>query len=123
MQVLGSEICKRLLFLNVFTGCDTIPRIFGIGKKSALQKLMKGNPALQSCAKFLSSHGQDTGMTVDSRCVFMVSVQKQTWGQPSCCQIHVFEKRQYDQKLHDTRTTASNIFGSEITSPGNAMKE
>ena len=36
-QVTGSEICQSLLFLHTFTGCDTTSRIFGIGKKSALQ--------------------------------------------------------------------------------------
>jgi len=36
-QVTGSEICQSLLFLHAFTGCDTTSRIFGIGKKSALQ--------------------------------------------------------------------------------------
>ena len=45
-QVTGSEISQSLLFPHAFTGCDTTSRIFGIGKKSALRKLITGNPVL-----------------------------------------------------------------------------
>jgi len=45
-QVTGSEISQSLLFLHAFTGCDTTSRIFGIGKKSALRKLITGDPVL-----------------------------------------------------------------------------
>ncbi|KAL2082773.1 hypothetical protein ACEWY4_022591 [Coilia grayii] len=48
--VLGHEVCSQLLFLHAMTGCDTTSRIFGVGKKIALQKLLQGDPFLQSCA-------------------------------------------------------------------------
>ena len=41
-QVLGRDLCSQLLFIHAFTGCDTTSRIFGVGKKSAFQKLVKG---------------------------------------------------------------------------------
>ena len=48
--LLGNELCAQLLFIHAFTGCDTTSRIFGIGKKSVFQKLINGDPILQSCA-------------------------------------------------------------------------
>ncbi|KAJ8341530.1 hypothetical protein SKAU_G00338210 [Synaphobranchus kaupii] len=38
------------MFIHAVTGCDTISRIFGIGKKTAFQKFVKGDPVLQSFA-------------------------------------------------------------------------
>jgi len=73
-QVLGSVICQSLLFLHAFTGCDTTSRIFGIGKQSSLQKLIKGDPVLQSCAKIFSTPGQGIDVIVDSGCALMVSL-------------------------------------------------
>ena len=46
---LGKDLCSKLLFLHAYTGCDSTSRIFGIGKKSVFQKLVKGNPTLVSC--------------------------------------------------------------------------
>ena len=36
-QVLGEAVCNDLLFLHAFTGCDSVSRVFGIGKKSEFQ--------------------------------------------------------------------------------------
>jgi 5'-3' exonuclease len=49
-EILDDELCSQLLFIHAFTGCDTTSRVFGIGKKSAFQKLVKGDPTLKSCA-------------------------------------------------------------------------
>ncbi|KAJ8348578.1 hypothetical protein SKAU_G00271670 [Synaphobranchus kaupii] len=38
------------MFIHAVTGCDTTSRIFGIGKKTAFQKFVKGDPVLQSFA-------------------------------------------------------------------------
>ncbi|KAJ8340574.1 hypothetical protein SKAU_G00352070 [Synaphobranchus kaupii] len=40
----------KLMFIHAVTGCDTTSRIFGIGKKTAFQKFVKGDPVLQSFA-------------------------------------------------------------------------
>ena len=76
MQVLGSEMCQGLLFLHVFTGHDTTSRIFGTGKQSALQTVIKGDPVRQSSAKIFSTPVglQDMDVIVDSGCALMVSL-------------------------------------------------
>ncbi|CAB3994258.1 Hypothetical predicted protein [Paramuricea clavata] len=72
-QVLGNEICFNLLFLHAFTGCDTTSRIFGIGKKSVLQKFIKNEATLNSCDKVFSSPNQDTDVIVESGSKAMVA--------------------------------------------------
>ena len=47
-EILGHDMCSYLLFIHAMTGCDTTSRIFGIGKKSAFQKLINGDHFLQS---------------------------------------------------------------------------
>jgi len=49
-DILEHYLCSQLLFIHAMTGCDTTPRIFGVCKNCAFQKLVKGNPVLQSCA-------------------------------------------------------------------------
>ena len=49
-QVLGDDLCNELLFIHAYTGCDSTSRIFGIGKKSAFHKLVRGDPIIKSCA-------------------------------------------------------------------------
>ena len=49
-QVLGSEMCSQLLFIHAFTGCETTSCIFNVGKKSALQKLVNDESAIQTSA-------------------------------------------------------------------------
>ena len=55
--LLGLDICKQLLFIHAFTGCDSTSRIFGIGKKSVFQKFIDKNPTLQACASYFVSQG------------------------------------------------------------------
>ena len=54
---LGSDICNNILFLHAFTGSDTTSRIFGIGKATAQEKLMK-DKQLQAAANVFSSDGR-----------------------------------------------------------------
>ena len=49
-NVLGSDVSKHLLFAHAFTGCDTTSRIYGMGKKPLIQKLIRGDPVLVNCA-------------------------------------------------------------------------
>ena len=49
-EALGDDECDELLFIHAYSGCDLTSRIFGIGKKSAFQKLMKSDPVMKSCA-------------------------------------------------------------------------
>ena len=48
--IIEPDICSQLLFIHAFTGCDSTSRIFGIGKKTALKKLVKGQPITKKCA-------------------------------------------------------------------------
>ncbi len=48
--ILGDHLCSQLLFVHAITGCDTTSRIFGVGKKAAFQKLVKGDQLLQCCS-------------------------------------------------------------------------
>ena len=49
-NVLGSDVSKHLLFAHAFTRCDTTSRIYGMGKKPLIQKLIRGDPVLVNCA-------------------------------------------------------------------------
>ena len=49
-EALGDDVCNELLFVHAYSGCDSTSRIFGIGKKSVFQKLVKSNPVMKSCA-------------------------------------------------------------------------
>ena len=40
-EVLGRELCSQLMFIHAMTGSDRTSRIFGVGKKTAFQKLAK----------------------------------------------------------------------------------
>jgi len=70
-DILGHGLCSQLLFINAMTGCDTTSRIVGVGKKSAFQKLVKGNPVLQSCANALTIQHQTTQIIEDLGCQVM----------------------------------------------------
>ena len=49
-ETLGTDLCNELLFVHAYSGCDSTSRIFGIGKESAFQKLVKSDPVMKSCA-------------------------------------------------------------------------
>jgi len=70
-DILGHDLCSQLLFIHAMTGCDTTSRIFGVGKKSAFQKLVKGDPALQSCANAFTIPNQTTQIIEDLGCQVM----------------------------------------------------
>ena len=67
-DILGHDLCSQLLFIHAMTGCDTTSRIFGVGKKSAFQKLVKGDPVLQSCANAFTIPNQTTQIIEDLGC-------------------------------------------------------
>jgi len=49
-ETLGDDVCNQLIFIHAYSGCDSTSRIFGIGKKSAFQKLVKSDRVMKSCA-------------------------------------------------------------------------
>ena len=59
-EVLGHEMCSHLMYTYAMTGSDTTSRIFGVGKKTAFQKLAKGDPLIRSCAVAFTIPNQTT---------------------------------------------------------------
>ena len=53
-DILGVEVCKTLLFIHAFGGCDTTSQFFGIGKGATYTKLRKSTE-LFSLSKTFSS--------------------------------------------------------------------
>ena len=70
-EVLGHEVCSQLMFIHAVTGCDTTSRIFGVGKKTAFQKLVKGDPVLRGCANAFTVANQTTDVIDDLGCQAM----------------------------------------------------
>ena len=71
-HVLGSELCTQLLFLHAFTGCDSTSRVYGLGKKLVFQKLIKGDPVLQTCANAFTLPGNNHNNIENLGCQAMV---------------------------------------------------
>ncbi|CAJ1064633.1 hypothetical protein SNEBB_002215, partial [Xyrichtys novacula] len=57
-QVLGEAVCNDRLFLHAFTGCDSVSRVFGIGKKVGFQRIIKKEKAMKDCSKAFSTPKQ-----------------------------------------------------------------
>ena len=59
-QVLGPDVCDRILFAHAITGCDTTNRMFSIGKSQSVKKLtlehFKQQADIFSCSE--STHEQ-----------------------------------------------------------------
>ena len=88
-EILGNDVCQSLPFLHAFTGCDTTSRIFGIGKKTVLKRLLLGDPVLRNCAKTFNTPAQHIDVIVNSGCAFMVSLFNGKPGKrPICHQTH-----------------------------------
>ena len=50
-RLLCDDVCSDMLFIHAFSGCDTTSRIFGVGKKSVVQKVIAGDYVLHECSK------------------------------------------------------------------------
>ena len=57
---LGQRVCKALLGLHSFTGCDTTSAFYGQGKKSQLKNLMKNPPDIQDTMEQLGNNFNPT---------------------------------------------------------------
>ena len=71
-QILGDAVCNELLFPYVFTGCDSTSRIFGIGKKSAFQKIIKKEKGINHCSEAFCSLRQSQDVLETNGCKAMV---------------------------------------------------
>ena len=60
-EFLGQDICSQLLFIHAVTGCDSTSRIFGVGKKNAFRKLLKGDSVLRVLCQRIHPTEPDNG--------------------------------------------------------------
>ena len=51
---LGDQVCRHILFVHAFLGCDTTSRVFGIGKATGL-KLIQDTEAFREQAEVFRS--------------------------------------------------------------------
>ena len=73
-RLLGDDVCSDLLFIHAFSGCDTTSRIFGVGKKSVVQKVIAGGSVLHECSKVFRTPTADPATVETSGCDAMVSL-------------------------------------------------
>ena len=57
--MLGPDLCRALLFLHSFTGCDTTSGFYGIGKSTSF-KLFLNNPRLLQLASIFLKPDQSS---------------------------------------------------------------
>ena len=72
-EVLGKAVCNDLLFLHAFTGCDSVSRVFGIGKKVGFQRIVKREKTMTDCAKAFSLPKQSQDIVETNGCKAMVA--------------------------------------------------
>ena len=72
--MLGDEVCNDLLFLHAFTGCDSVLRVFGIGKKFGFQRIIKKEKLMKDCSKAFSRPKQSQDAVEINGCKAMVAL-------------------------------------------------
>ena len=70
----GNDTYSQLLFIHVFTGCDSTSRIFSIEKKCAFQKCMENDQHLLSSAKTFLLPDQTKATIGDAGCQAMCGI-------------------------------------------------
>jgi len=73
-QVLGEAVCNDLLFLHAFTGCHSVSRVFGIGKKLGFQRIIKEEKAMKDCSKAFYRPKQSQDVVETNGCKAMVAL-------------------------------------------------
>ena len=76
-KIIRPKICTQLLFVHALTGCDTMCRIFGVGK-SVFQKLMNEDPVAKSCANAFAITHQTTEIIHELACQVMAVIMVET---------------------------------------------
>ena len=72
--VLGEAVCKDLLFLHAFTGCDSVSRVFGIRKKSAFQRIIRNEKAMKDWSNVFSVPKQGQYLVETNGCRAIVAL-------------------------------------------------
>ena len=71
---LGDQLCSQLLFIHAYTGCDSTSRIFGVGKKTVFQKLVRGDATLKACANAFVQPKQTAAVIEGKGCQAMAVI-------------------------------------------------
>ena len=58
-QVFVEAVCNDLLFLHAFTGCDSVSRVFGIGKKYGFKQIIKREKTMRDCSGLFTKPNQN----------------------------------------------------------------
>ena len=103
-QVLGNKLCTHLLFLHSFTGCDSTSRVYGIGKKSIFQKVVKNDPVLGLCADTFTSRGVTPTQIENLGCQAMTVV----FGGESTCSLSAL--RYIENSMFSKKVAAAKSF-------------
>ena len=64
-QMLGQDICNHILFIHALLGCDTICRLYGIGKGASLKRF-RASHAFREQAKVFDTHSASMHDVVDA---------------------------------------------------------
>ena len=72
-QLLGHEFSYNLLLGHAFSGSNT-SQIFGVGKKTIVHRVIKGNPLLRECSEIFCTAGKDLHSIEDHCCRLMMSL-------------------------------------------------
>ena len=73
-RLTGDGVCSDLLFIHAFSRFDTTSRIFGVGKKSVVQKVIAGDSVLHECCKVFRTPTADPATVETTGCNAMVSL-------------------------------------------------
>ena len=74
IRLLCNDVCSDLLFIHAVSGCDTTSRIFGVGKKSVVQKVIAGDSVLHECSRVFRTPMADPATVETTYCEVMVSL-------------------------------------------------
>ncbi|KAG1691496.1 hypothetical protein GQR58_007434 [Nymphon striatum] len=94
-RLLGSGMCTQIVFLHAFTGCDSTSRVYGVGKKPAFEKLVKGDEVLQSSANAFTLRGRNH-TDVENLGIQAMSV---TFGGESTCSLATLRYRIFTKQI------------------------
>ena len=94
-HLLGSQLCTQLLFLHSFTGCDSTSRVYGVGKKSVFQKIMKDDQVLILCAETFTSRGMSIAEIKKLGCQAMTVI----FGGESTCSLAAMRYSIFSKKV------------------------
>ena len=98
---LGLDMCRDILFLHAFTGCDTTSRFFGIGKAKAIKKYKESQTFRKAASTFFdsSSTKKDIASAGETVVKYLYDAEKQL-DQP----LHIIRCQKFHAKVATSST-------------------